>query len=80
MSSVRLPAVGIIIGPMRAPVAVIGLAGRPCDVAVDHWLGQLAERGCHLRVSPVRSFEGTYVECPGESQCELRNRGACPLA
>ena len=80
MSTVRLPAVGIVLGDMRSPRGVIGLTGRPCDVRLDRWLDRLAARGCHLRVTPVRSFAGSYVECPGDGQCDLRRQKACPLS
>ena len=75
----QLPSVGIVLGPLIDPERIIGLKGRPGDCSLTEWLGHLAEFGCNLRISPTRSFHGSYVECPGDGSCDMRIVGACPL-
>ena len=79
MRASKLPPVGIVIGRMKCPRAVIGLAGRPSSLPVDHWLGQLADSGCHPLITPVGTFEGSYIECPGVDSCDLPREQGCPL-
>lgn len=79
MTQVKLPAVGIVLGSLASPQRVIGMTGKPCDLPLTAWLDQLAEGGCHLRITPTCAFAGVYVECPGDGSCDLRSRGECPL-
>jgi hypothetical protein len=79
MSVVKLPAVGIVLGSLAAPKHVIGLAGRPCDLPLAAWLNELLQQGCRLRITPTSGFLGSYVECPGDGSCDVRERGTCPL-
>ncbi|GEM_PF-4186315 len=79
MSAARLPHVGIIVGPVDHPKATCGLEGWPPGVSLWVWLEQLRSEGCNVRVSPIGSFEGTFVECAADGRCQRWRDGRCPL-